>query len=169
MRRALLLVTLVLAACQAAPFSPPPPVPRGPVLAADVRACDAGELVHCLPIARRTLVGSPAERPEAGALRQRWQIGCTAGRFDDCFRTAVVVSPKDDPRRWVALMGRACHGDVGLACYLLGDTMVASLPDARERGMLLLDRACALGVERGCARAACHRGDGPCETRAGRR
>ena len=165
MRRALPLVTLVLLACSSAPRTVAKPA--SPVLPADVRACDAGQLLQCLRIPRRVALGLPAETPEAGALRARWQIGCDAGHATDCYRTAVVVSPAVEPGRWIALLDRACDGDVGLGCYLLGDAMLGSAPRHRARALDLLQRSCQLGLATACERAACHQAGGEC-TQQGR-
>lgn len=153
------LASLVFSACGAAPPAKGDEVPQL------TKACASGAAAACMELVR--------DHPEmsADALAQVHELACGAGVEELCVKAVRVAAGKDPARAEALLRQLVCRGgasscDGGLGRRLLHQSHDIFVDEhARrplyERGLALLEAACAAGSSDACDLAAAEHEQGP--------
>jgi hypothetical protein len=118
------------------------------------RDCDRSNTKACMRLGELYTADGPFDpTPNWGRARAAWARACDGGLAEACGRLAKLDYISSDYARAVPLLVRACSGDDGFGCALLGDAYESGhgVPLDAKHGEELRDRGCDLGWYPACA------------------
>ncbi len=114
----------------------------------ETKACVGGKLETCLVLAHE-LESPEADLSLRAKLAREFAPGCERSVPEDCFRAALFAA---DPDAMLELMQRACTGNMGLACRMLGETLGkhATSAELLAQSVQFLTQGCELNDAPSC-------------------